>query len=403
MLYSTPLTKISFTKNTENFFKYSYKDYAQKSNKSVQEFFKYLKNPPDNSKPIGTAFCEILNNYNKIRKILWTFYTECNNECMSGKNDNEIICIIFKKLNQLSDTLKKTSPYLTIIDIAISNYWSQILNIKQILTTVPNINLEEVKKEILNEYSNYKKEVELLIERFTFETIMWISNFSDLINNNISKKNHMFYLPEKTTTIHLSNCSIKYITKKETKDIDIQHKKLETKKNVEEYSYQINNLNELLNVSFYQILHNGFHIRKCVVCKKLFVDKTNSYACSNPSVINPKKTCRELSKQEYNEDLGVLEYSHRKISQYFRDNKNNKKISNSKKDVIERNFELYKETVKNMKKNIKNFSNSEEYVKYLGYYAEYLKKVEILIYEEKNFNIKDLSNQYLKKFKNQQS
>lgn len=388
--------EILFDKNNENFIIHDLKNDNKRNYKNQNEIIKDLINPPNNIKPIGSAFCEILNNSKKIICILNIFKEECN-RAMKSKSNEEVVVAILKEFNQLSDNLIKISPYLKIMDIEIRRCWERIQEHYNFITNKEKI-YKDVKEDILNEFNSFEEENRNIIDNFVNLTIFNVSNYIELIYENMSKRN-MFYLPENDiTTIHLTTCSVKYVPKKEREDIDIQHKKLDTQKSDEQYSYRIDKLNELLDVSFYQILHNGFHIRKCIVCKKLFADKTNSLACNNPSPTNPEKTCRELNRKEYNEDIGILEYQHRKISQYFRDKMNNKNVSNKEKIIIKKNFELYKDIVKSMKKKIKDFSNSKKYDEYLEYYEEYLKEIEFLIYKKKDFNIKDLSHNYLEKF-----
>ena len=164
--------------------------------------------------------------------------------------------------------------------------------------------------------------------------------------------------------------------------------------------YSINNLRDLLNVSIYALVKNGYHLKKCNYCGKYFVTKRGQTRfCSNPSPINPSKTCKEIPKRIYNSndeniitesDLSKAIYSlepqYCRVKTIFYDSYK-REVDIAKKDLIIQNRQKFMNIVRKLKKEIRG-SNNSNYNSLIKIYSNFLNNVEgNLKLNPKQFNI----------------
>ena len=117
--------------------------------------------------------------------------------------------------------------------------------------------------------------------------------------------------------------------------------------------YKFNNIIELLNLSFINVVNYNIPINMCSNCKKLFIPKsrTDEVYCDNISPQNAKKTCKEYgAKKTYREAIksDLVKNEHNKTSQYFRMKIKRAKTS-KEKTLYEKQFNKYKENYQKKK------------------------------------------------------
>ena len=136
------------------------------------------------------------------------------------------------------------------------------------------------------------------------------------------------------------------------------------------HHYKCNDIVEILNVLFYQMLNSKSRINKCKNCKKYFIPrfKSNEKYCDNASPQNPEKTCKEYGAQQaYRAEIKSqpIKNIHNNISQKYRMRINRSKTEAEKrKNIIE--FNKYKNSYQKKKSDYKSGILSEiDFLKWL--------------------------------------
>lgn len=345
------------------------------------------------SQKIGTIFCDILNRSNEIVNILVVAYNNFIERIEENKiSDKEIYSALVEITEQLIVDLVMINPCLQIVDLKMAElrlFLSQDLNNRSINHSA-------------FAYERFSVFCKTYLEIYIGVNIECIKRYQELIYNNFLEKNDIFVLPKDSNRLLIPDGYIQYMDREDYSDV--QHKKITTQKQVKYYGYHVKTLQELLDVSFYQINLENFHIRKCPMCDRCFSSKTRQVFCDNISKINPNKTCNQLkihlfSKTEFCAEMDVLKDEYKKICQYFLDNSKNNKYSREQKESILKNRKVFMNFIKKVKDKIKAFTDNEEKCnEYLKLYENYLKKVYDEIYEKKSFNIIKITKNYLPKF-----
>lgn len=161
-----------------------------------------------------------------------------------------------------------------------------------------------------------------------------------------------------------------------------------------EYIYDIENLDEFIRISYYQLKLNNYYIKKCKYpkCLEYFVTKDNRHGyCTNPSPDEKSLTCREAKERrkfdsdkeptEFEEKLNELDDLRGRVRGRFRDNI--KRVNIKEKESLEKNkekFNIYSTEIRNkikllMKKEEKVQEEQKDKEKYLEVYDKFLNDI----------------------------
>lgn len=340
---------------------------------------------------IGETFCDILNKSEEIIKVFDDFYDSYTTTIDSNKyTDDEMNSLLRDFIEELIRKLSKINICLQVVDL-------------EIFRMLQDFSRDYANRRLNNsafEKESYSSWCKWHIKLFVDTEKSCILKYKNLIFNNFNKENNIFTLEDEEIDLSVSNCLIKYVKKDESQEV--LHKKLRTQNNIIYYSYDIKSLKELLDVSFYQIQLQNFHIRKCIFCEKCFSDKTKQTRCNNVSINNPNKTCRELpiyANEELMETVNTYKEQCKRINHCFTYNsKDTKKYSKREINFIKKNKSKFLSTTKQMRKHINHYGDEEKkYKKYLYLYREYLNKIEQKVNKEKDFDIQKITKEYINK------
>lgn len=165
------------------------------------------------------------------------------------------------------------------------------------------------------------------------------------------------------------------------------------------YTYVINTLEQFITVSYYQLKLNKLYFMQCAYhnCNKYFIaSRGQERFCTNPCPDNPEKSCRSIHrKHEYNneklseweKELDKLELVYNRLKERFRYEKQ-KRTNNKEKESIDKNREMFKKYVHNLKSLIRGATRKEKRKQYLKMYEIFLYSVEEQIKTQKTFRIK---------------
>lgn len=150
------------------------------------------------------------------------------------------------------------------------------------------------------------------------------------------------------------------------------------------YEYTLSNIDELIKVSYYQLMLNKYRIKNCKNpdCNKFFIPSSKQVWCNNPSPDNPNCTCQELQKtlnrkgevselEREIDDLNVKLKQFREQYRYYANNATQKR----KKEMIINNAEILKNISKDLKRKIIGNSNDTQ-ANYLKIYKNFLNEIE---------------------------
>lgn len=334
-------------------------EYAEDCEKIFKINNKYSKNEKilmDN-KDIGTCFCSILNDKNKVialkQEFDKTYINKYSNEIdmMEIKeiidltyskliNINKYFVIVFNKFNKLSKESQKTDVF---------NHFKE-LDKKHHQSTK-----ESLIKKRLNHYNYYMKYVINLLDKI----IDTIAAFEDISSNRLSFEN-----------IKIPSCYMTSLTN-ENKSY--------------KYTYIIYTLEELLASSFYILANDKYYLKQCKYpnCNKFFVTKRKQTRyCENPCPADTSKTCRNIRKKvNYNFDMESWEmeldalYKDVNCSREFFSYYINKSNNQREIKMLQRNKDIFTTALKDLKQFIKGCTDDNKRNKYIKIYKNFVIEV----------------------------
>lgn len=150
------------------------------------------------------------------------------------------------------------------------------------------------------------------------------------------------------------------------------------------YEYTLSNIDELIKVSYYQLMLNKYRIKNCKYpnCNKFFIPSAKQVWCDNPCPDNPNCTCNELQKtlnrkgevselEREIDDLNIKLKRFREQYRYYASIETRKRD----KEMIINNAENLKNISKDLKRKIIGNSNDTQ-VNYLKVYKNFLDEIE---------------------------
>lgn len=288
----------------------------------------------ENSKPLGTCFCALLNSLEDLKNFKKEFNSNVNNYIISNDFSKSVISV-YNKITNISE-------YFRITRFAFKKCTSKI-----------NKNISN------NDFTSiYVKEINDILKH--------IIDSIEYAKYDIKEREHKFLIFPTTF--------IRYNYNKK-KFLEIQ------------YTYIVQDIIELLRVSYYQLILNKIYIKQCKYpnCHKYFVSsRGQTRYCENSCPDNQTKTCRSIRKtidrntekqESWEKQFDELEKKLNKIRTRFYDNIHKKSINTKEKEIINNNYIKLKKIVSELKRYIKgNTGNKREY--YLKIYAEFLNEVE---------------------------
>lgn len=285
---------------------------------------------------LGYAFCSLLNSEQEIEK----FKLKIENN-ISTYIKNESTSNVFDYIKLIFSEFIRINKYLIITENSFIKCIGQIMDELSIFPRTKTI--IEIYKECLSQTLG--------------SIIKSIYTSKELINHNVNE-------------IHLPSVYFSF--------------KVKTKPAI--YEYTLSNIEELLNVSYYQLMLNKYHIKKCIYpnCNKLFVHhRGQTKYCENPCPDNPNKTCRSITRnlnrrgrvsQIEIELDDNLEPQLKRIKQKYRDY-SKRQTQKQKKEMILSNLNVLKTVSSELKRKIKgNSTDIQDY--YLKIYKNFLNELE---------------------------
>lgn len=136
--------------------------------------------------------------------------------------------------------------------------------------------------------------------------------------------------------------------------------------------FAFNNLIELLNLSFINIIEKRINIKECKNCGNYFIteNRTDEVYCNRKSPQNPNKTCKEYgAKKTYRDEIKSipLKYEHNKTSQFYRMRINRSKTE-KEKSIYKKAFDKYKKEYQNKKSKYKlGKLNENDFIEWIKY------------------------------------
>lgn len=332
-------------------------EYVKDCEKIFEIHNKYYKNKEiimDN-KDIGTCFCSILNDKNKVihlkQEFDKTYINEYSNKieligikeiidltCSKLININKYFVILSNKFNKLSKESQKTNIFFNELDKEYCHLTKKSL----------------IKKR-LKYYNDYMKDTVKILDNI----IDTITLFEDISSNHLSFKD-----------IKIPSC---YMTTISNEDKSYK------------YTYTIYTLDDLLSVSFYILSNNKYYLKQCKYpnCNKFFVTKRKQTRyCENPCPADPSKTCRNIRKKLYQDsnmeswemELDALykdvNSSREFFNYYIRKSNNQREIK-----MLQRNKDIFTTALKDLKQFIKGCTNDNKRNKYIKIYTDFVIEV----------------------------
>lgn len=332
-------------------------EYAKDHEKIFKIHNKYSKNEKiimDN-KDIGTCFCSILNDKNKVialkQEFGKTYINKYSNEieligikeiidltCNKLININKYFVILSNKFNKLSKESQKTNIFFNELDKEYCHLTKKSL----------------IKKR-LEYYNDYMKCIINLLDNI----INTITSFESYSINRLSFKD-----------IKVPSC---YMT-----SIPNENKSYK-------YTYTIYTLDDLLTVSFYILSNNKYYLKQCKYpnCNKFFVTKRKQTRyCENPCPADSSKTCRNIRKK-VNHDLDMESWEMELDALYKDVNCSREffnyyiKKSNNQREIkmLQRNKDIFTTALKDLKQFIKGCTNDNKRNKYIKIYKDFVIEV----------------------------
>lgn len=312
-------------------------EYAKDYEKIFKIHNKYSKNEKiimDN-KDIGTCFCSILNDKNKVIALKQEF-----DKTYINKYSNKIELIVIKEIIDLTySKLININKYFVIL----SNKFNKLSKESQMTHKLDKL-------EII--YNNYMKDTVKILDYI----INTITSFESYSINRLSFKD-----------IKVPSC---YMT-----SIPNENKSYK-------YTYTIYTLDDLLAVSFYILSNNKYYLKQCKYpnCNKFFVTKRKQTRyCENPCPADPSKTCRNIRKKLYqdsNSESWEMELddlyndvncSREFFNYYIKKSNNQREIK-----MLQRNKDIFTTTLKDLKQFIKGCTNDNKRNKYIKIYKDFV-------------------------------
>lgn len=355
---------------------------------------------------LGTALVNIASSFTKIKDIIYHYIDLCD----ELEFENSDLLIRTRIITPLFLDLGKENIYFNLLkDFELKMYEKELNLFKKRKSDIFNFNRETYKEMLLNIEDNGIKQIfndiidtdnilkeymeEQNIKSFTIDYLknyileieekiklvdIYFNTNNNSLYNDLSENERLFlfnvienhsnnflYPTSKVETkIKLDNNYIniwkfqnEYLQRKYSKDKEKNRKiLLDYIKNndIQIFStYRINTIQELLNISFIEILKNKITIKKCKNCNKFFIteSRTDEKYCNRISPQNPNKTCKEYgAKKTYREEIKSIpiKHEHNKTSQFYRMRINRCKNKNEK-SKYEKEFNIYKKTYQNKK------------------------------------------------------
>lgn len=349
---------------------------------------------------LGTALVNISSSFTKIKDIIHHYIDLCD----KLKFENSDLVIRTKIMTPLFLDLGKENIYYNLLkDFEFKTYEKELNLFKKRKSDIFSYNKDTFKEMLLNVEDNGIKQTfndiidtnnilkeymeKQNIKSFTIdylktyileieEIIKLVDIYSNTDNNSIyndlteneklflfnvvenPSNNFLYPISKVETKIKLDNNYInilkfqrEYLQKNHSNDKEKNRKiLLDYIKNndIQIFStYRINTIQELLNISFIEILKNKVTIKKCKNCNKFFIteNRTDEKYCNRISPQNPSKTCKEYgAKKTYREEIKSIpiKHEHNKTSQFYRMRINRSKNANEKMKY-KKAFDNYKE------------------------------------------------------------
>lgn len=229
---------------------------------------------------------------------------------------------------------------------------------------------KEIKKALINEISNnFIHELEIHIEKINYiynlKTIELTANqFNFLYESTVvlPKNTRYFCYNENDYIKSFKSIYEKIITSKEQNKSDSFFKLIDNlQPPIIFNSYEITNLNHLLNVYQTYLFDRNINICKCENCNKYFIPNSRSDEKYCNNIFKNNMTCKEYApKNKYRKSINndKIKKAHYNLSQNFR-----MKITRSKtlqkKEEVSKLFEKYKSEYEKQKYNYDNKSITE--------------------------------------------
>lgn len=341
------------------------------------------------SKEIGYALCEILNTSEQAILELNKFLARIKANVNIQKSDSQQFIIICKEFINLSNHLINISSYWQILNLDISSIIDTLSNYLHLISSKEDITnmekLSEVNSDILEMYNELCSFYGISVEEIEFKILSIMDSILTYINLIEDGSQEMLYL-------QVPPAEIECIATGQ------YHYKFNTKYSINSYKYNINNFQDFLNASWYQILINDWHIRACDNCGLYFTfKKSDTEFCNRPLAENSDKTCKDTKarlriQEKYK---GIIDYEYiinaekkqNKIRQYFADQLD-KTSKYSNKEILENKL-LFQQKCKEKKKELKRYVNEEKYIILYQNYTDYLEIVDKQIHQG-NFDISNI-------------
>lgn len=337
-------------------------EYAKNNEKIFEIHNKYYENEKilmDN-KDIGTCFCSILNDKNKVIALKQNF-----DKTYINKYSNKIELLRIKEIIDLTyNNLIHINKYFIILsnkfnklskESQMTNIFNDFNELNKQRKNLPSLTKELLIKMKLKHYNNYMKETVGLLDNI----INIITSFESYSISRLSFKD-----------IKIPYCYMTSI--------------LDENKSYK-YTYTIYTLDDLLAVSFYILSNNKYYLKQCIYpnCNKFFVTKRKQTRyCENPCPSDYSKTCRSIRKK-VNHDLD-MEYWEMELDALDKDVNSSREFfnyyirkSNNQREIkmLQRNKNIFTSTLKDLKQFIKGCTNDNKKKEYIKIYKDFVKEV----------------------------
>lgn len=301
---------------------------------------------------LGCAFCSLLNSKDKIEQFKHKLEKNISNYIKNENSNN-----VFNDIKLIFTEFIKINNYLVLTE---NSFIECISSIMDELSIVPRTTT------IIEIYKN-------CLSHTLDNIIKCIYNGEYLINHRVNE----ILLP-----------SVYFSFKIRDKNILSNS-----------YEYTVSSIDELIKISYYQLMLNKYHIKHCIYpnCNKVFTAPVGQAKyCENPCPDNPNHTCRSIPKNfnrkedvqsPIEKEVDNLNEKLKRLREQYRYYAKIKK-QKQKKEMIINNAEILKNVSTDLRRKIKGHS-SECQAKYLKVYKDFLNEIESnLKSSPKEFKIK---------------
>ena len=307
-------------------------------------------------------------NYFKYTDILIDItqkYNDFCGQCYTKKQKHIDNINLLKELENIVPNIPSNTE-------ALLHFKEETSKKEKLIAELEDINFKDF---TLKQLDGYISELDLLITNVA----LYCKNSNDtiFIVNDVDKicgtTNFMAYNYNLVSDFQKFSSVIKGVVVKDGQiftDEAILKEKVENIKFIQ--IYQFNNIIELLNLTFINLINQNVHINFCHNCENFFIpeNRTDEKYCNRISPQNPNKTCKEYgAKKTYRDEIKSipLKYEHNKTSQFYRMRINRSK-SKKEKLIYKKAFDKYKKEYQNKKSKYKlGKLNENDFIEWIKY------------------------------------